>query len=181
MAEAEVTIDASKGSLMVRGDQAFVSETLEKFKYIFERTLSPEPQQVAPPKVGPAATNEPAKVGSQGLNGLDAFSNVFDIQGDTISILVSPPGTSMTAQARSLILIYLFARFKQGAEPVPADDIKEQCKAHACFDSKNFAGHLKSQKSHVTVTGTNSSMTARLTVPGRKVAEDIVQALQNAA
>jgi len=175
MAEAEVEIDASRGSLLVKGDQAFVAETLEKYKFIFENT----PKAVAKPVDASVNAASPAAKPA-GDNGLGSFSNVFDIEGDAVAILVAPPGNNITAQARALILLFLYARYKMNLEPTSADLIKEQCKAHACFDPKNFAGHLKSQKSLVTVTGANSSMTARLTVPGRKAAEELANKLQGA-
>ena len=175
MAEAEVQIDASKGFLMVKGDQAFVAETLEKYKFVFESI----PKVPAKPTADSASADS-AKLKSNNPASLDNFSNVFDVEGEAVSILVTPPGNTMAAQARALILLFLYARHKMGLEPVTAELIKEQCKAHACFDPKNFAGHLKSQKSLVTVTGANSSMTARLTVPGRKAAEELAQKFQNA-
>lgn len=173
MPEVEVQIDASRGAITVRGEQAFVTEVLDKYRSIFEIAQ----KRIAKPEVG-ADTPAVDSGGTAGHNALSTFSNVYDIEGDTVSILVSPPGKSMTAQAQALILLYLFARHKLNAEPVGAEQIKEQCKAHACFDSKNFSSHLKSQKTWITVTGANSSMTARLTVPGRKAAEDLATKLQ---
>lgn len=179
MPEAEVTIDASKGIVTVRGDQAFVAETLEKYKSVFEKGPAFQPQQASAASHA-APINNPAGAGGK-VSGLEAFPNVYDVEGENISILISPPGKNITAQARALILLFLYARHKVGDEPVGLDPIKDQCKAHACFDSKNFVGHLKSQKNLVTVTGANSSTTARLTVPGRKAAEEMAQSLQSAS
>lgn len=179
MAHAEVSIDASKGALTVRGDQAFVVETLEKYKFVFENVPKSQPLQA---KSAPhEETSDTSGNAAKSSSALEAFPNVYDIDGDNISILISPPGNNLTAQARALILLYLYARYRTGTEPVPGDALKEQCKVHACLDPKNFSGHLKSQKSLVTVTGSNSSLTARLTVPGRKAAEELAQNLQNAA
>ena len=172
MADAEVQVDASKGFLMVRGEQAFVSETLERYKSVFE-TAAKQISKTAVP--GEVPSSSAVKISG---GGLEAFSNVYDIDGDTTSILVSPPGKTITAQARAIVLLTLYARYKIGQEPTALDLIKDQCKAHACLDPKNFVGHVKSQKSYVTVSGSNSAATARLTVPGRKAAEELAQSLQ---
>ena len=172
MPEAEVQIDASKGLLIVKGDQAFVSETLEKFRSVFEKPVAAQIQADSQEKLV-----SPAKPASSG-DSLSEYPNLFDVDGENISILVGPPGNNITTQARALILLFLFARHRLGLEPTGADLIKEQCKSHACFDPKNFASHLKSQKSFITVTGSNSALMARLTVPGRKAGEELAQKLQ---
>jgi hypothetical protein len=171
MADAEVTIDASKGMIMVRGDQSFVSETLNKYKFIFEQ--APKPQAPEDGVKGQQGASKPHAA----TTGLTSLDSVYDVDGDSISILVSPPGKSITAQAKSLILLYLYARLQMGQANVPAEEIKEQCKAHACYDPKNFFAHLKGQKNLVTVAGSGSTMVARLTVPGRKAAEELAQSL----
>ena len=175
MTQVEVTVDASNGVITVKGDQTFVSEILEKYKFVLEQAPKAHGKQDAKP----AAPDNKGSTPHQSTVQLSAFDNVYDVEGDTVSILVSPPGKSITAQAKALILLYLHAKFLMGEQAVPADSIKEQCKAHACYDSKNFMQHLKSQKTWVTVTGSNATLAARLTVPGRKAAEDLAQSLQS--
>ena len=184
MADVEVTIDASAGSISVKGDASFALEILEKYQAIFVRR-SPEGKsdQRAATKDDPVVNqeSEESKPGSVGVDGLDGYSNVYDVNGDAISIIANPPGTTGAAQARSVALLLLFAKFKTGQLTVDSEAIKEQLKAHACFDPKNFASQMKSQKNFVTVTGSkgSSSFTMKLTVPGRKSAEELVEKLQN--
>jgi len=175
MSEAEVIVDASNCVITVRGNQAFVSEILEKYRFVLEQAPKVQPKQEH--KTIPQEDQKGAspKHASGDLSSLD---NIYDLDGDAISILVSPPGKSITAQAKALILLYLYARLQMGEPSVPAEGIKEQCKSHACYDSKNFVAHLKGQKNLVTVTGANATLAARLTVPGRKAAEELAQSLQ---
>lgn len=173
MADVEVQIDASRGAITVRGEHSFVNDILEKYKFVFEN--APKTSRTS---AHSGETTEPSKSSAASNGMLYDLDNVYDIEGDAVSILVAPLGGSLATQARAIILLYLYARYKVGTEPTSADLIKEQCKAHACFDPKNFASHLKSQKSYVTITGGNSSTTARLTVPGRKAALEMAQKLQ---
>jgi hypothetical protein len=177
MADAEVTIDASKGTLSVRGEQAFVSEILDKYKFIFEH--APKAQHQPTPSTL-AASQPAAATGGIGTtaDSLDAFSNVFDVNGDSVSVLVTPPGNTVAAQTRSLTLLYLFARLKMGDSVVSSEAVKEQLKAHACFDPKNFSTLMKSQKNLISATG-KGVLSLKLTVPGRKAAEELAQNLQN--
>lgn len=176
MTEAEVIIDAGNAVITARGDKAFVSEILDKYKFVLEQ--APKEKQKQDGK--PAAQEQKGSAATQQAGQISTFDNVYDVDGETVSILVSPPGKSTTAQAKALILLFLYARLQMGEQNVPAEAIKDQCKAHACYDSKNFVAHLKGQKNWVTVTGANATLAARLTVPGRKAAEELAQSLQSA-
>jgi hypothetical protein len=174
MAEVEVTIDASRGAVTIRGEQAFVAETLEKYKFVFEQAPK------APAPTGPVQSPPQVQQPADASNGsLDSLSSVFDTNGDDVAILVTPPGNTIAAQTRSLTLLYLYARLKMGEAVVSAEAVKQQCKAHACFDPKNFSTLMKSQKSLITVTGSKTAMALKLTVPGRKAAEELAASLQN--
>ncbi|MEP4337117.1 MAG: hypothetical protein ABJ360_12150, partial [Roseobacter sp.] len=146
----EITLDASKGYIKAIGDREFVLEAIDKYRKIVEEGVNISEGGVSTPLPDPLT---PAKEGPSGGGGLDDFSNVFDIADDTISILATIPGKTQSAQAKNMALLYLFAKLKLGQEIVANDDIREQCKAHAIYDSTNYAAHMKGQKKLVTVLG----------------------------
>ena len=61
---------------------------------------------------------------------------------------------------------------------IPSELIRDACTEHGCFDSANFAQHLKALKEKLVMnTKAGGSFDVKLTAPGRKAAKEFVEGL----
>lgn len=186
--EYTIEIDASRGLVKAAGDKAFVESVIDRYEKLMAAgpVKAPVDQPSASATSGESAntvSGTPTAQGSGNTGGLSAYGNVFDITGDQISIIADPPGSTQAAKAKNLCLLYLFAKMKTGEEIVPNEEVRELCKAHAVYDPTNFASQMKSQKKLVIAAGSKGSpnFTLKLTVPGKKAAEEMAKDLEAAA
>lgn len=181
--EYSIEIDASKGLVKATGDKPFVEAVMDKYESLMK--IIPSVAAVTAPQVPTQTTTQPNATAAPPDNSgtLDGFGNVFDVTDDKISVIADIPGNTQAAQAKNLCLLYLFARLKLGEAVVPNDDVREICKAHAVYDQTNFASQMKGQKKLVIASGPKGSpnFTLKLTVPGKKVAEELATSLEAAA
>lgn len=101
------------------------------------------------------------------------FENAISIKDGVVKILKNLIG-SKRERIITIIYIYLWAKHSIGVESVNIDEIRKVCVEHGCYDSKNFASYLRDLKD-VIKEGSN----VRLSVPARKVAEDLLSKLNN--
>lgn len=185
--EYTIEIDASRGLVKAIGDKAFVESVMEKYESLMsaQATYTPPPSSAEP--IGTASSRSQQENHSAPSAGTSSdptqFGNVFDVTGDKVSIIADPPGNTQAAKAKNLCLLYLFAKMKLGDDIVANEEVREVCKAHAVYDPTNFASQMKSQKKLVIVSGTKGSpnFTLKLTVPGKKAAEDLAKELEAAS
>ncbi|QKG71884.1 hypothetical protein [Erythrobacter mangrovi] len=180
--EYAIEIDASRGLVKATGDRAFVESVIEKYE-----TLMAVKAPAAPPGPNlsaPMATEEMqqhAPNGSSASEGnLQNYGSVFDVTDGKVSIIADIPGNTQAAKAKNICLLYLFAKMKLGEEIVANEEIREACKAHAVYDQTNFATQMKGQKKLVIASGPKGSpsFTLKLTVPGKKAAEELAKELE---
>lgn len=179
--EYKIEIDASRGLVKAEGDKDFVISVIDRYE-----TLMATKVQVALPASTPHATvmngeannNDGVIASHQGQ--LDQFGSVFDVTEDKVSVIADIPGNTQAAKAKNLCLLYLFAKLRLGTEIVQNDEVRDVCKEHAVYDSTNFASQMKSQKKLVIATGVKGSpnFTLKLTVPGKKAAEELATNLE---
>ena len=176
----EIEIDASKGLVRAKGDKEFVTECADKFSNVYTNYSGVSaPSQPMNPPTGKSAPQVTENGGAVTDSSLDQYPNVFDVTGESISVIADLPGNTTAGKAKNLALLYLLARLRLGDEVIANEDVREQCKSHAVYDSTNFASQMRSQKKLVTVQGTKGSpnFTLKLTIPGRKKAEEIAKEL----
>ncbi len=181
--EYSIEIDASRGLVKASGDKDFVISIIDRYDSLMAHRMHA-------PAVGEAAPHTPAtSIGNQqntpatsGPN-LDDFGSVYDVTEGKIRIIASVPGNNQAAKAKNLCLLFLFAKLKMGHEIVPNEEVRAVCKDHAVYDPTNFASQMKGQKKLVIVSGTKGSpnFTLKLTVPGKRAAEELARSLEGAA
>lgn len=174
---AKVHISLTEGVLQIEGSESFVAEQLAKLEphivRAFERQASkPEAQARGSAKAQPAE-------GDSG-KGLKEFDHLFAESNGKIQLLKSPPGGNNATKTVSVALLLSYANSLLGFETVSSDAIRDTCKAHACLDSSNFAAALKGEKELFLLEGPGRSKDVRLTVPGKKKAEEMARQLNSA-
>lgn len=87
------------------------------------------------------------------------------------------PGKSTAEKMVSAALLLTYANFLQGVESTSLDAIRDVCKAHGCLDSSNFSKRLHAEKDAFIFGGTPRKQTVKLTVPGRRRAEQMAREL----
>ena len=107
------------------------------------------------------------------------YDSVLWIEGDKVQIICDVPGKSTSQRMVSLVLLYLWGKFKIGVEEVAFSELRQVCEKHGEFDSSNFARYLNNQKKYFVISGTGKSQRAKLIRPGIKEAELLIQSLNN--
>ena len=105
------------------------------------------------------------------------YPNVIGYDGDEVKILRELPGATKKEKQVNAALLVLFAKLRKGAEAVLTSEIRKVCADHGVLDEKNFASHLKTNRTLFMLSGKTSDKTAKLTVPGKKKAMELVQEL----
>lgn len=180
--EYTIEIDASRGLVKATGDKSFVESVIDKYDTLMAGkgpVVLATPQAGQPPQPQNTASATPLAP-EVTIGSLQNFGNVYDVTDDKVSIIADIPGNTQAAKAKKVCLLYLFAKMKLGEEVVPNEEIREACKAHAVYDQTNFASQMKSQKKLVIASGQKGSpnFTLKLTVPGKKAAEELAKELE---
>jgi len=87
------------------------------------------------------------------------------------------PGTGKADKTVSAALLLTFANTLTGTDTTTFDTVREVCEAHSCLDGPNFAKTLKAEKDAFLFGGTPKKQTLKLTVPGRRRAEQLAMTL----
>ncbi|WP_120078180.1 hypothetical protein [Aurantiacibacter odishensis] len=182
--EYTIEIDASRGLLKATGDRDFVESVIGKYDSLMSGKTFAKPDAPQHSSATQArATNMDPEPAPKASANLEEFGSVFDVTEGKVSVIADLPGNTQASKAKSLCLLYLFAKLKLGEEIVPNEEIREACKSHGVYDQTNFATQMKSQKKLVIVSGGKGSpnFTLKLTVPGRKAAQDLAKELEGAS
>ncbi|MEA1619782.1 hypothetical protein SOQ14_12735 [Erythrobacter sp. T5W1-R] len=180
--EYSIEIDASRGLVKASGDKDFVMSVIDRYDSLMaHRKPAPAVGEAAPHTPSTSLGNQPNSPAVGGQN-LDDFGSVYDVTEGKVRIITSVPGNTQAAKAKNLCLLFLFAKLKLGHEIIPNEEVREVCKDHAVYDPTNFASQMKGQKKFVIASGTKGSpnFTLKLTVPGRKAAEELARSLESA-
>lgn len=173
MAEARIKLSISEGTFEIEGSETFVSKQLEAFGDVIKKALS-EAKAKSKPKEKP----DPGTDATILINDGD-YSGVFEIHEGSIKVLSDIPGEDNKEKTVNAGLLAAFARGTEGTDTVGFDEVREICKLHSCLDVKNFSTYLKKEKKAFLFGGTPRSkkQTLKLTMPGKKQAEELVKEL----
>jgi len=174
---ARVHISLTEGILEIEGSETFVSEQLTKLEPHIVRAFETSNIKNSSSQKSVATSETDSKPPETA--GLSAFEHVFAEANGRMQILKTLPGSTNSAKTISAALLLGFAYSQKGIEEISFDVIRDICKAHACLDSSNFASILKSQKNYFLISGTASSKTLKLSVPGQKKAFEVATQLNN--
>ncbi len=173
----KVTISVDGNVFEFCGAEAFVQRQIDEFKEVIVHKVK-DKQAVKPPKKTGVKTQEKLKVSNE--MGEQPYPNVIEFNDEEINILKNGEGGN-AAKVTNIAYIYLWAKaYKDGkCNEVPSQEIIGQCKTHGCFDG-NYASALKKiDRKYVGLKGAGKSITIRLTVPGKKKAEEIIKTLHD--
>jgi hypothetical protein len=173
---SRVLISISDGRVEIEGSEAFVASQLEQLRPMLQAVADRPAESSAPhPKpTSPASNQVQTNVG-----GLASYENLFAVADDKIQVLKDLPGSNSRQRTVTAALLLTLANTLHGQDTTSFDEIRDLCKTHGCLDSPNFAKTLKSEKDAFIFGGTPRKQTVKLTVPGKKRADTIADALKN--
>lgn len=169
---AKVHISLIDGVFQIEGSESFVADQLSKLEPHIAHAFERKPSGNKGESTGPTNENN-----ENTILGLTEFDHVFAKSNGKIQLLKSPPGSKNSQKTVSVALLLLFANLLVGNASIPSGDIREVCETHACLDSSNFASTLKNETELFLFEGTGRSKNVRLTVPGKKKAEELARSL----
>jgi len=170
---SRVVVSLTEGRLEIEGPESFVEKQVERFASLIESGLG-KPRQSLPAK---PQQQQPGETPSRDDAALGSYENVFALAGDKIQILTDLPGTGKAEKTASAALLLTFANTLTGIDTTPFDAVRVVCEAHGCLDGPNFAKTLKGEKDAFVFGGTRNKQTLKLTVPGRRRAEQLAASL----
>lgn len=171
MADAKIKLSITDGTFEIEGPEAFVSKQLEVFGDIIKKALSgPKAKPLNPPKSEDGGGT--SDTGDQG-----DYSRVFEIHDGAVKILSDIPGENDKQKTVNAALLAAFAKATAGEDTVMFDEVREICKQHSCLNAPNFSRYLKAEKKLFLFGGTPRKQTIKLTQPGKKQAEALVDEL----
>lgn len=170
----------SSGELRVEGSRAFVEKVIEglDLNEILNRpsastTDAEKPVQrnlSLPPPGDSDASGEDDLFGK--------LDNVFSETPDGFQVIANVEEATVAKTARNVILLHLFGLHLTGRGEATDDELRQICEHHGCYDSKNFASHIKGMGNKITQTGSARSYTVRLTAPGIRFGKEMANRLQ---
>ncbi len=177
--QAKVHLSLRDGTLELEGSERFVGEQLERLRPLIEgsfKRASPRDAQGSETLSADATETENLNPQQDPL-GIADYENLFAEADGRIQILKTLPGANKASKTVSGALLLTFANGLLGSDSTTASDVRDLCKTHACLDSSNFSSTIKAQKEFFLISGSGGSQSYRLTVPGRKKAEDLARQL----
>ncbi|HCY74384.1 MAG TPA: hypothetical protein DHV28_00550 [Ignavibacteriales bacterium] len=171
---AKISISFKDGLLEISGSENFVSEQIKLFKEIIDGQFQQLPTKNREEKDEENNDNNDGQI----LTRLQDYQDVLTEHEGKIKILKQVTGKNKQEKSINTALIYLWAKDKLGTPDVPFQEIREACEHQGCLDSTNFATHIKSAKSYILVSGKSKSQSAKLSIPGKSQALQLIQSLK---
>jgi hypothetical protein len=180
MTGAKASINLQEGVFEFEGDENFVERQMARFESMIEKSFysMPTKQNQANPEnrvieiVG--ETGEPL----EDLKGIDDFEDVFEIHEDNLHIIKDLPGDTVKAKTLSAALLVCYGKILTGLDSTLTLSVRQECERHGCYLPKKFASYIKSYNTLFLESGSGKESTLKLTVPGKRLAEDLVTRLK---
>lgn len=177
MTTSKVMMQFGSAQLSAEGTDDFINSMFEKWSKMFEG-----PGALLAKPVAQLHSTETISIGANAGQNVAGYENVFDELEGKLKIIAQMPGNNKADKARSTALVVLFGNLIRGQMTTSADEIREHCLDQGCYDSSNFASHLKGLKDKITMnTKPGGGYDVKLTAPGRKAAQAFVEKLNNEA
>lgn len=179
---ARISISLLEGKFEISGSEEFVSKQIENFKALIEKSFDkPLPKRKTPLESSkhieivnqaPVSTDEP----NGGLH--DKYSDIFVVDEDNIRIITDIPGDNAFSKTFNAALIYAFAKKQMGVEETSVEEVRSVCQNHGFLDNPNFSKAIKKGDPKFYLDkGKNKSRMIKLTRPGEKKAEELIQSI----
>lgn len=172
---AKISISFKDGLLEINGSEIFVSEQIKIFQEIINKQFLQLPPKE---KENNIIYDNKANSNGQVTSNLVDFEHVFTVHEGKIEILKSVSGKNKSEKSVNTALIYLFAKDIMGTTDVPFKEIREACRHQGCLDEANFSSQINSDKEHILVSGKGKSQSAKLSVPGKAFALELIKSLE---
>lgn len=174
MSVSKIMMQFGTAQFSAEGTDTFINNMYEKWA---EMLKGPAATLATP--TSPASNEFISGTTGAGQN-LGAYENVFDEIDGKIKIIAHLPGSNKAEKTRGTALVALFGNHMKGQLTTNADEIREHCQDQGCYDSSNFASHLKGLKDKIAMnTKSGGGYDIKLTAPGRKAAQSLVEKLNN--
>lgn len=180
-AEAYVRLSIHEGVLEISGPVGFVSDQVDRFEELIlkfgEASAGTAPLRAdppAPPKTAPVSHGEDENKAEE------LYPDVFARRDDKLTIIGKLPGSTNADKMAQIGLLLGYGYDLEGQHIVDKDEVAQQAKDHAAFDSANFKRTFKSRKNHFVIEGSSQNWTLKLTRPGREEAQKLVDQMSAA-
>lgn len=176
----KIHLEHAGNVVAAEGEVEFVKDFIDEWKHLLQATRGASKPKSAQEDSPSAKHVAASPKGGQSPD--EAYENVFALHNEKLKVIADLPSSSKAEATRVASQALLFGEYLRGNESVSAESIKAVCLDHGCYDSKNFASHLKSLKSKVVMDPKpGGDYSVKLTAPGRKAAQELVRQLNDQA
>lgn len=175
MADVKLAMQFGPSQFSAEGPSDYVNTMLERWVQLANESKIP---------IYHPGTSDATKSQTGTPSGADVpkFENVYDEVDGALKIIAHISGPNKAAKTRSTALALLYGNYLNGETTTSADSIRDACIDQGCYDSSNFASHLRGLKEKIAMnTKPGGGYDVKLTAPGRKAALDFVEQLNNGA
>ena len=176
----KIHLEHAGNVVAAEGEAEFVKDFIDEWKHLLEVTS--KASKPMPAQENWRSEKHVATSPKGGQSPDEAYENVFALHNEKLKVIADLPSSSKAETTRVASQVLLYGEYLRGNESVSAESIKTVCLDHGCYDSKNFASHLKSLKSKVVMDPKpGGDYSVKLTAPGRKAAQELVSQLNDQA
>ncbi len=172
---ARIRLSMHEGVLEIEGSEEFVSQQVESLKHLILKVQPLAPIHSATGTKKDTKAGEPEAV-STGTIGRD-YESIFSLDEGVVKIIKSIPGSNKAKQVANAAILYLFGKSLVDQQDASFKELRQLCRDHGCLDENNFSATLKGQKQYLVISGTGKSQKAKLTMPGKRQAQVLIQSL----
>lgn len=176
MPDVKLSMQFGAANFSAEGTQEFVNSMLNKWVQLSTDStfaVMPSPSQGASKVAGNAKPDSATAL---------QFENVYDEIDGELKIIAQMAGDNKATKTRNTALVLLYGNYLRGQQTTTADDIRAACVDQGCLDAGNFSSHLKGLKEKVAMnTKAGGGYDVKLTAPGRKAAQELVEKINNEA
>jgi hypothetical protein len=185
--QAKITIALNEGKFEISGSELFVTQQIENFKSVIERTLTDFDNQEKeveskPIENGTNHTSKEKAVDEIESSGdiSETHPDIYAIDNEKINIICDIPGSTDSKKTLNASLLFAYGQKTQGISETVVEDIRNICKIHACLDSANFSTHIKAgnPKLYIDKGSGKATRTITITRPGEKAAKELIKTIE---
>lgn len=173
--QASFEVDIRNGIIRVSGPVTFVEEqitTIRKDINLVQAITDYKP----PVEVLQHTSAEVVNAAASGKS-IAKYENAISVDpaSGKVHLLTTFTQVSKATATMEIALIYCWAKKQLGIETVSSKEVRDVCQDHGVLDPANFASHLDKHKSYFIIDKSTGNYTIRLTNPGLKQAELILE------
>lgn len=185
--QAKITISLNEGKFEISGSELFVTQQIENFKSVIERTLTDFDNQEKQVKSklpdngnSPATKDKPADENESSKDISETHPDIYAIDNEKINIICDIPGSTDSKKTLNAALLLAYGEKTQGISETVVEDVRNICKIHACLDTTNFSTHIKAgnPKLYIDKGSGKATRTITITRPGEKAAKELIKSIE---